>query len=577
MAEYLAPGVYVEETSYRAKSIEGVGTSTTGFVGLALKGPINTASFITSFGDFERIFGGFFNLKLKSVDDSDPRNINYLAHSVQAFFDNGGSRLFVSRVCSGDAGAAASDDLGGNTDDTRIRFQARFPGEAGNGKITVSLNSTPTARNVIDKLPTGSVLRVPGTNPGDAPTYFIKGSDGTFHHGNDALPDTATTGLSVLTFNVSAQSSRSDQPLVYTELGFNPKHPKWAGAVLSPNPTRLADQQENLFALNIGGKVTEEQIIGALFPKLSAGTTSTDFITKGGTDGSEPMAANFAAALKSLEAVEEIAIVSAPGSSAFGDSDAVIQELIKHVEHPRAYRVAVLEAPPAFTGKDPKDVRSKIDSTRAAFYYPWVYVSNPLARPEVVNIPREVLLPPSGFVCGIYARTDQLHGVFKAPANEVVLGALRFERDINFAEQGILNPLGINCLRFFAGRGFRVWGGRTASSDPEWKYINVRRYFVYLEHSIDNSTQWAVFENNGPALWANIRETVESFLYAEWKSGALLGTKPDEAYFVRCDRSTMTQNDLDNGRLVCQIGVAVVKPAEFVIFRIGQKTADAKS
>jgi phage tail sheath protein FI len=203
-------------------------------------------------------------------------------------------------------------------------------------------------------------------------------------------------------------------------------------------------------------------------------------------------------------------------------------------------------------------------------------VANPLARPEVHNIPPEVLVPPAGFIAGIYARTDNLHGVAKAPANEPVLGALRFERDINFAEQGILNPLGINCLRFFSGRGYRVWGARTASSDPEWKYVNVRRYFLYLEHSIDNSTQWAVFENNGPALWDNIRQTVESFLYSEWKNGALLGTKPEEAYFVRCDRSTMTQNDLDNGRMVCLIGVAVLKPAEFVIFRIGQKTADAK-
>ena len=122
-----------------------------------------------------------------------------------------------------------------------------------------------------------------------------------------------------------------------------------------------------------------------------------------------------------------------------------------------------------------------------------------------------------------------------------------------------------------------MWGGRTASSDPEWKYVNVRRYFIYLEHSIDRSTQWAVFEPNGESLWANIRETVSGFLYNEWRSGALLGATPEEAYFVRCDRSTMTQNDLDNGRLICLIGVAALKPAEFVIFRIGQKTADARS
>ena len=154
--------------------------------------------------------------------------------------------------------------------------------------------------------------------------------------------------------------------------------------------------------------------------------------------------------------------------------------------------------------------------------------------------------------------------------------ALRFENEINFAEQEVLNPLGVNCLHFLTGRGYRVWGARTASSDPEWKYVNVRRYFNYLEASIDRSTQWAVFEPNGERLWANIRETVGGFLYNEWVSGALLGKSPDEAYFVRCDRTTMTQADLDNGRLICLIGVAALKPAEFVIFRIGQKTADSR-
>jgi phage tail sheath protein FI len=209
-------------------------------------------------------------------------------------------------------------------------------------------------------------------------------------------------------------------------------------------------------------------------------------------------------------------------------------------------------------------------------YYPWVVVNNPLAGPNSPQ-PAEIALPPSGFVCGIYARSDVERGVWKAPANEVVRGALRFERNINHGEQELLNPIGVNCLRYLSGRGFRVWGARTISSDPEWKYVNVRRYFNYLEASIDRGTQWVVFEPNGELLWANVRGTIADFLLNEWKSGALLGTKQDEAFFVRCDRTTMTQNDLDNGRLVCLIGVAVVKPAEFVIFRIGQKTADAKS
>jgi phage tail sheath protein FI len=222
-------------------------------------------------------------------------------------------------------------------------------------------------------------------------------------------------------------------------------------------------------------------------------------------------------------------------------------------------------------------VKSLIDSKYAALYYPWVIVPNPLARPGREDIPRELSLPPSGFVCGIYARNDVERGVYKAPANEVVRGAIRFEIDVNFGQQEMLNPLGVNCLRLLSGRGYRVWGARLASSDPEWKYVSDRRYFNYLEASIDRGTQWAVFEPNGERLWANVRQTISDFLYNEWRNGALLGTTTEEAYFVRCDRSTMTQNDLDNGRLVCLIGVAIIKPAEFVIFRIGQKTADARA
>jgi phage tail sheath protein FI len=190
---------------------------------------------------------------------------------------------------------------------------------------------------------------------------------------------------------------------------------------------------------------------------------------------------------------------------------------------------------------------------------------------------QELDVPPSGFMAGIYARSDVEIGVHKAPANEVVRGAIGLEVLINKAQQDVLNPLGINCIRFFEGRGIRVWGARTVSSDPEWKYLNIRRYFVYLEASIDRSTQWAVFEPNGEQLWANVRRTVESFLENEWRSGRLAGTKVEEAFFVRCDRSTMTQNDLDNGRMICLIGVAPLYPAEFVIFRIGQWTGDRRS
>ncbi len=208
-------------------------------------------------------------------------------------------------------------------------------------------------------------------------------------------------------------------------------------------------------------------------------------------------------------------------------------------------------------------------------YHPWIEILDPLERPAQGAPPRRILLPPSGFVAGIYARNDIERGVFKAPANEVVRGLTKFEANINTGRQDVLNPEGINALRFFEGRGNRVWGARTMSSDPEWRYVNVRRFFIFLEHSIDKAMQWAVFEPNNERLWTNIKRTVEDFLFVQWKTGALLGSKPDEAYFVACDRTTMTQLDLDSGRLICLIGVAPTKPAEFVIFRIGQWTADS--
>jgi phage tail sheath protein FI len=320
-----------------------------------------------------------------------------------------------------------------------------------------------------------------------------------------------------------------------------------------------------------------------LTPLPGSADTRGALALAGGTDGAAPVngtdtqAGTYAAALAILTGLEDVSIVAAPGSSAYPERQAIQSSLIGHAERRRSYRIAVLDSERNQTPGDMRTARGRIDSKYAALYYPWVVVANPLARPGRDDIPKEIAVPPSGFVAGIYARNDTQRGVYKAPANEVVTGALRFESDINFAQQELLNPLGVNCLRYLSGRGYRLWGARLASSDPEWKYVSDRRYFNYLESSIDRGTQWAVFEPNGERLWANVRQTIADFLYNEWRGGALLGTSVEEAFFVRCDRSTMTQNDLDNGRLICLIGVAIIKPAEFVIFRIGQKTADARS
>jgi phage tail sheath protein FI len=375
-----------------------------------------------------------------------------------------------------------------------------------------------------------------------------------------------------ITVNV-VMTDKDKGTATYQDMALDPLHPRFIGTTLAVVQKRRVDDLEMPFAASIGAGVTAFELYNSLF---SSGPDRRITLT-GGDDGLDPVSPAYVNALAEFEQLEDISIVAAPGHSAYSASfQAIQQALISHAERRRAYRIVVLDTPPDLAVSEASNVRAAIDSTYAALYYPWITIANPLWRPGLDQVPREINVPPSGHLCGIYARTDNERGVWKPPANEVVRGALRFESDINFAEQEVLNPLGVNCLRYFPGRGFRVWGARTASSDPEWKYVNVRRYFIYLEASIDRGTQWAVFEPNGQALWANVKETIASFLYNEFLSGALLGSTPEEAFFVRCDRSTMTQADLDNGRLIALVGVAALKPAEFVIFRIGQKTADQK-
>lgn len=336
----------------------------------------------------------------------------------------------------------------------------------------------------------------------------------------------------------------------------------------------LFDDLYKLFVDEVG---QGESIKKILNPDTKINDPRHVILLAGGTDGEFPAAIDYAGeiddkgatGLSALESVEDVSIVATPAAVIDGNRhQSIVVELEKHCVKMR-YRFGLVDTREDMSLSEIQNFRNNFDNSRLALYAPWVVVSDPTGGKETVN------LPASGFIAGIYARTDVERGVHKAPANTPVFGALRFTQNINKFQQELLNPRGINCLRSFSGRGHQVWGGRTLSSDPEWKYVNVRRYFLYLERSIEKGTQWAVFEPNGERLWANVVTTIESFLFNEWKNGRLLGSKPAAAYFVRCDRTTMSQNDLDNGRLVCEVGVAPLTPAEFVIFRIGQKTSDA--
>ena len=278
-------------------------------------------------------------------------------------------------------------------------------------------------------------------------------------------------------------------------------------------------------------------------------------------------------ALDQLELVDGVSIVVTPEhvtDSSFN------QELVSSCER-LADRVVLLSVTADMQNQtNPESIRHNLDSTFAAFYHPWIKVTDPLST-GALSEPKSI--PAIGHIAGILARTDITRGVHKAPANEVVLGALNLSVPVNKGQQDILNPKGVNCIRDFRpdNRGIRLWGARTTSSDSEWKYLNVRRLFLFLEKSIDQGTQWVVFEPNSDPTWAAVRRNISNFLLSVWRSGALLGTKPEEAFYVRCDRTTMTEDDILNGRLICIIGVAPVRPAEFVIIRISQMTAEAKS
>ena len=274
-----------------------------------------------------------------------------------------------------------------------------------------------------------------------------------------------------------------------------------------------------------------------------------------------------------LEAVDEVTMVAVPDLAAALENGAIDLETFKAVQlgmiahcELMGDRIAILDTPPDLNPQQIHRWRTDdagYDSKFAALYWPWVKVFDPISGANK-------FVPPSGHMAGVWARNDDTRGVHKAPANEVVRGAIALQTQITRAEHDLLNPVGVNCVRSFPGRGVRVWGARTLSSDAEWRYLNVRRLFNYLEESILLGTQWVVFEPNDHALWARIRRTISAFLVNEWRKGALFGTTPDEAFFVKCDEETNPAEGIDAGQVVCQIGVAPVKPAEFVIFQLSQ-------
>lgn len=596
MAEYLSPGVYVEEVESGAVPMEGVSTSTAGFIGMAERGPvIGRPQLVTNFADYQRMYGSY-------LSEAKYGDYRFLPYAVEQFFLNGGSRAFIMRVvpqgakCSATSGSAV------------LKFTAANPGEWGD-RLRVTITPASKAKTQALEAIDDRSVRVKscdGFTAGDVVEFYdgrtlshnrVKSAiDGVLSFEEPIGCDIVDTNLlpkkviKTCEFNVSVRFEDAEETylnvslnesassfiaarmqkseLVTVEVGKVPAQP----AAQAPAEKKDDKKDEKAPAVapaaKAAGVMPPYKAVGGVGESLSLGFSGGSDGNIGGTKASDYMGSNNGPGKRTgIQAFLENAQVSIMAVPGVTDSDVQLA-LVAHCENTKS-RFAVLDIPlDKKKVGDVLDHRNMFDTSYAALYHPWLEVFDPLAR-------KSSYMPPSGAMVGIYARTDTERGVQKAPANEVVRGCTGLSCPYNEGEQDILNPQGVNLIRSFTGRGIRVWGARTASSNPLWKYINVRRLFIFVEESLKANTNWVVFEPNSEALWGRVQRTIELFLSSMWRSGALAGTSPGEAFFVNIGRSTMTQDDIDNGRLICNIGIAPVKPAEFVIFRITQHTVES--
>lgn len=571
MAEYLSPGVYVEEFDSGVKAMEGVGTSTAGFVGLAEKGPVTGRPvLLTNFAEYQRRFGGY-------LSDLEYGPYRFLPNAVEQFFTNGGSTCYVMRVAPEDAVCAKSaegpvtvwaKDPGAwantmqvfFTRSTRARTQVLSTQEGVNGKQYLLKNAA--------GFRVGDLVIYRGED-GTAACYKVTALNGPLISFQEALPEDAvdTSLVPVRTLEacgVDMVIRCGGQEESYPGCSLNSAAPDYLLAALEKSnmaamTLNIPDRAEDPLVL-LGGDAGAD----SLRVELSGGLNGTMDSVNAGTFNGADLGPGKRSGIEAFQEITDVSIMAVPGVT-----DANVQaKLIAHCEGLTS-RFAVLDAPLDCTCVDELNRhRSAYDTSYAALYAPWVQVYDPLLR-------RPAFLPPSGSMCGIYARTDIQRGVFKAPANEVIQGCTGLSVSYNAAEQGKLNPNGVNLIRAIPGQGIRVWGARTCSSDGNWKYVNVRRLFIFLEESIRANTGWVVFEPNDEGLWSRVRGSISLFLETQRRLGALAGSTPEQAYYVDVGPNTMTQDDILNGRLICEIGVAPVRPAEFVIFRITQITQAA--
>ena len=441
----------------------------------------------------------------------------YLAHAVFGYFNNGGGSCYVMRLPAGDDGESAAKPM--------VSLPSKVAG-------------APATLRAAAREEGGESISLEVADAGDD-KFTLTVRRGSTEEKFEGLSMSAARGAQ----NAVETVNRQSKFVMLEEV-------KVAGSVAerAPVPGTYA------LASTEGKALAVKQVA----PEVYQGNVAT----RSGLGG--------------FEAIDDITMIAAPDLMAAYQANAMTRDQVKAVQlamiaHCEIMkdRVAILDPLPDLNVQDVKDWRMKeagYDSKYAALYYPWVQVADPTPGANGATM----AIPPSGHMAGIWARSDTERGVHKAPANEVVRGVISLALDVTKSEQDSLNPVGVNCIRAFPGRGIRVWGARTLSSDASWRYINVRRLFNFVEESIQVGTQWVVFEPNDLDLWQRVKRTINAFLTRVWRDGALFGATPQEAFFVKCDAENNPPETRDAGQLIVEIGIAPVKPAEFVIFRISQ-------
>ncbi|MEU9663573.1 phage tail sheath family protein [Streptomyces chartreusis] len=510
MPSYLTPGVYMEEVSSGSKPIEAAGTATAAFVGFTEKGPVNESVLISNWTQYTNVFGDFMPGA-------------FLPQAVYGYFLNGGGNAYIVSL-----GPGVPQEPEDRTDSLSVA--------AGKAEL-------------------------PAAGGGNRPALRV------------ALLETAPSGSVSVEVKAAAEGADADAfTLVVLKDGEIAETYENVTTKRGPSHVGTAVKQKSAFILveeTKGGQALVPAKGGRAVLAPAQPATPSSRLSPDDYVGDAAARTGFAG----LEAIEDVTMLAVPDLMSAHQRGAIDAEGVKAVQMAMiahcelmADRVAILDAPPGLNAQQFREWRQDFagyDSKYAALYWPWAKVMDPQEG-------KAVFVPPSGHIAGVWARNDDTRGVHKAPANEVLRGVLALELAVTKGEQAVLNPMGVNCLRTFPGQGIRIWGARTLSSDPEWRYLNVRRLFNFVEKSILDGTNWVVFEPNDHRLWDSVRRTITMFLTRVWRSGALFGRTPEEAFFVRCNEENNPPENRDAGILTIDIGIAPVKPAEFVVFRLSQ-------